>query len=178
MSLAAVQVPIADFNKIRGHLVGHMPAYRNMHLRKPRQRKRTRNLRYLHAMYAPTTNEIVGMISGPGVFWHYRLSVVSQLTQIQVLAQVSPPDEDARLGASFLHDVLDRVDSEQAMALAVAQGTAKFYSNYLPSQFYLRRALPGMAASHQKCQAAVSTGALDPAFVAQLQSWNFELLYP
>jgi hypothetical protein len=130
-------------------------------------------------MYAPPAATVIdGMISGPGVLWHYQLSVVNQMTQIQVFAQVSSPAEDAALGARFLRDILERVLAEQAMALAVAQGTAKRYSNYLPGQFYLRRALPGMAATHPNCQAALTARALAPTFVACLQAWNFELLNP
>jgi hypothetical protein len=142
-------------------------------------RKRTRNLRFLHAMYAPPAAAVIdGMISGPGVFWHYQLSVANQTTQVQIFAQVSSPAEDARLGARFLRDILDRVGAEQAMALAAAQGTAKHFSNYLPGQFYLRRALPGMHVTHQNCQAALTAHALAAPFVARLQAWNFELLNP
>ena len=166
MGLAHARVSVADFHTIHDHLVSHMPDHRNMHLRKARTRKRTKNLRFLHAMYAPqAANVIDGMISGPGIFWSYQLSVANATTQIQVFAQVSSSQEDDGLEETFLHDILARVREEQAMALAVAQGTKRFPPNYLPGRFYLRRALPGMAATHPRCQAALAAYVLSPPFV-------------
>lgn len=179
MGLAQVQISVADFHTIHGHIVAHMPNHRNMHMREARQRKRRRNLRHLHAMYAPVSSNVIeGMISGPGVFWQYRLILAGAVTQIQVLVQVSSPADDQRLGGRFLRDVLARVASEQALAQAIAAGAKRYSPRYIAGQFYLRRALPGMLATHQSCQAAVSSGVLAQTFVSQLHAWNFELLHP
>lgn len=64
MGLALVQVPVTEFQMIRGHLLTYMGAYQNMHLREACQRNNARDLRYLHAMYASArVQEIEGAIS-------------------------------------------------------------------------------------------------------------------
>lgn len=172
MSLALVQVSTTDFNTIYSHIASHRPQHANMHLRQARQPKSGRVLRYLHAMRAvPGTREIDGMISGPGIFWQYRLVPTNGLhTQVQVLAHRSPPRDARRIQHRFLKEILDRVTFEK-------QGTVH-HPKYKSGQFYLRRCVPGMRSAHVNCQTAVSTGQLDQAFVAQIQAWNFELLHP
>jgi hypothetical protein len=142
-----------------------------MHLRQARYRSKRRVLRYLHSMYAHANRqEIEGMISGPSVFWHYRLNAPKGRTQLQVLAQRSPPQDAARLQATFLAEILERIRQERSGQL--------HFPKLLAGQFYLRRSAPGMTASHQNCQAAIASGALDSRFVAQLGAWNLELLHP
>ena len=62
MSLAFVPISIAEFEGIFDHLATNK--HRNMHLRRTCTRRKLRDLKYLHAMYASTKNdEIEGMIS-------------------------------------------------------------------------------------------------------------------
>jgi hypothetical protein len=121
---------------------------------------------------APAANgEIHGMISGPGVFWHYRVTATSAQTQVHVL---TPPRSSAReavrLQNRFLRDVLDRVHQEQSDDVR--------YPKRVDGEFYLLRQSPGMHVSHRHCQAAITTGALDRRFVEQIQAWNLALLRP
>lgn len=170
MGLALVQVPLSAFQQVHDHLTMFMPQHRNMHLRQTRQIGGQRVLRYLHALYARQT-AIEGMISGPSVFWHYNVRLVGGRTQMQVLAQQSPAQDDARLERRFLPEILARMSEERAR-------TQNNFSNYSQGEFYLRRSLPGIAASHQHCRNAVSNGVLDQRFVSQLHPWNFFLLNP
>lgn len=172
MSLALVQVPVSDFHTIFDHVSTHYARYRNMHLRKPCQRKGQRDLRYLHAMYASTVkDEIEGMISGPNIFWHYRLTLLaSGRTQLSVLAHASSAAESARIQRQFLPDILSRIEEEDA--------GSDHYPKRTKGQYYLRRGQPGSSATHLACQAAVATGVLDKRFVAQLRAWNLRLLCP
>jgi hypothetical protein len=186
MSLALVQISVSDFQLIRRHLMTHRTPsgslHRNMHLRMARQvalprvgnapiRHRS-TLRYLHMLHAPTANgEIHGMISGPGVFWHYRVTATAAQTQVHVL---TPPRSSAReavrLQHRFLRDVLDRVHQEQSGDV--------HYPKRVDGEFYLLRQSPGMHVAHRHCQAAITTGALDRRFVEQIQAWNLALLRP
>jgi hypothetical protein len=176
MSLALVQLPISDFDQIYDHVSTHT-RHRNMHLREARtyqrQRVRYRVLDFLHALYAPAaTREIVGMITGRNLFWHYRLRPAASMhyAQVQVLTPArSSPQDAVRLQNRFHADLLGRVQQE----LSGASG----YPNYLPGQFYLRRRSPGMPVAHPHCQAAIASGELDQRFVAQLHSWNLELIH-
>lgn len=175
MSLALVHVPVADFQSIYTHVSTQKPtqkaAYRNMHLRERCQRNGLKDLRYLHAMYAsPTSAEIEGMISGPNVFWHYRLRVANAQTQIQVLVQQSTARDAVRIQRRFLLEIQTRIRQEQA-------GT-QHYPRLTPGQFYLRRRIPGINRAHANCRAAVANGSLDQRFVSQLHGWNLELLHP
>jgi hypothetical protein len=174
MGLALVQVPFTDFQDINDHLRTYMPRYQNMHLRQARQRNKRRVLRYLHAMYAPNAQQIDGMISGPGVYWSYNLFAAAGRTRIRVLANQASPADERRMERSFLQEVLRRVQEEQNFA----QSPQRFAPRRLPGEFYLRRAQPGMSATHAHCVAATSSGALDPRFVSQLRGWNLELLHP
>ena len=74
MSLTQVTITPAEFDLVYNHIVSYMPRYQNMHLREACQRNNRRDLRYLHAMHAPTGSKKVidGIISGPGVFWNYQ----------------------------------------------------------------------------------------------------------
>jgi len=171
MSLALVQISPADFHTIYGHLTNHKPPYSNMHLREVRQQNKQRQLRYLHAMHAaPSRAEIEGMLSGPGVFFHYKMNLARGQTQLQVLQQQCAQKEATRIQQRFLPEILKRIAVERA-------GTKPF-PRLITGQFYLRRRRPGMAASHANCQAAVAKKVLDPRFVAQLHDWDFELRHP
>lgn len=173
MSLALVQVPLSDFNRIHNHVSTHT-RHRNMHLREARVRQRRRALYYLHALYAPATgHEIEGMISGPNLYWHYRLkpSASQASVQVQVLTRPrSSPQDAVRLQGRFLRDILDRIRHEQSGVV--------HYPRRLQGQFYLRRGSPGMPVSHPHCLAATANGELDPRFLVQLHPWNLELLHP
>jgi hypothetical protein len=171
MSLALVQVSVPVFHEIRDHLESHYPRHRNMHLREACYRNKKRVLHYLHALYAPVDKpHVEGMISGPDVFWHYRMFMASR-TQIhlQVLSPRSTPYEDDRIYRCFLPEVLTRIHEEKT--------GPKRFPKPLPGQFYLRRSLPGMPMDHRHCRLAVSTRTLDQPFVSQLASWNLRLLY-
>jgi hypothetical protein len=171
MSLALVQVPVQDFQFIHAHLTTYSPK-RNMHLREMQTVKKQTNLRYLHAMHvAPGTNDIDGAISGPAVFWRYRIRLVAGRVQLQVLVQRSSAKDAARIQSHFLPEILKRVRQEKA-------GTKHQFPKLKAGRFYLRRWFPGMHHTHANCVAAVSSGTLDPAFVSQFQPWNFLLLHP
>jgi hypothetical protein len=172
MSLALVAIPPFDFDLIYQHLVSHNHRYRNMHLREACQRNKARDLRYLHAIYANQgpTPEIEGMISGPGVFWHYKLARSSSRTQLNVLSQRGSPKALARIERRFLREIIARMRHEQSGVVHYPSRTA--------GQFYLRRSIPGMLPTHQSCVIAVSAGVLDPMFVSRLSAWNLELLHP
>jgi predicted transcriptional regulator len=171
MKLALVEVTHSDFEQIYDHLASHKPHYRNMHMREACQRKRKRELRYLHAMYAlPTGREIDGMISGPGIFWHYKLIGTGARTRIRVFGERGSPKDLARIGRHFVKRILARIELERE--------DAKRHPKRKAGQFYLRRCQPGMPDTHRNCRRAVTSGALDPRFVSQLESWDLELLCP
>ena len=172
MSLASVALQRSDLDRIHDHLTSHMPAYRNMHLREARTRNKRRELRYLHAMYAPLSpNKLIeGAISGPGVNWRYRLTQTRAGVQVSVLSERASPKDLERIERQFLKEILARIDEEQS--------GKQFYPSRLPGQCYLKRSRPGMPATHPNCASAVADGVLDQAFVAQLVPWNFLLLRP
>lgn len=174
MSFALVVVSTTDFVILFDHLVNYMPQYRNMHLREARQLKSGRTLRYLHAMYAPPdqTTQIVGAVSGPSIFWHYKIVRLATRTQITFLpGSHGAPKEEARLGARFVKEVMARVAEEQAR-------TTVHHPKLLPGEFYLRRGTPGSDVSHLNCQLAMSSKVLHRSFVSYLKPWNLRLLRP
>jgi hypothetical protein len=169
MSLALLHVPAEDFRTIRGHLLSHLPPYLNMHLREARYRNKIRVLRHLHAMYAPRDrSEIHGMISGPNVFWHYRLILEAGRSQTQILDEEASSEDAVRLRHRLLRDILNRVQMERA--------GLKYPPKLTPGQLYLRRHPLGTPAGDAVCRAAVLNGDLDQRFVSQLASWDLALL--
>jgi hypothetical protein len=170
MSLAAVQLTTNDFQSLYQHLTTYKPHCRNMHLRDHQMRNGRRTLRHLHAMYATSTTEIVGMISGPSVFCDYRIELGPGMTRLLVRTEEGSPQEIDRLRSLFLQTVLGRMHEEQSR-------TKEPMPRYLPGELYLRRRAGGMAPSHQHARLAVSSGALDQRFVSQLQPWNLTLRY-
>lgn len=172
MSLALVSVSTTDYDWIRDHLLNRDPRYSNMHLREACQRNRRRDLRYLHAMHVdrakPTAIE--GMISGPGVYWHYRLIRAEARTQLNVLTERGTSAALDRISRRFLREVMDRITHERS--------GVTHYPRRTSGQYYLRRGLQGMPASHPNCQRAVAAGVLDAAFVARLAPWKLQLLHP
>ncbi len=170
MSLALVQISTTDFQSVHGHLTTFTP-HQNMHVRDFRLQSGCRVLRSLHGMFATTSTEIEGMISGPSVFWHYRLRLVrGRTTQLDVLDQQCSAADATRVQRRFLQDILARVQEERARL------PGPQFSNLSTGQLYLRRYSGGMLSSHPNCQNAVSNGVLDPQFVAQLQPWNLRLV--
>lgn len=171
MGLAVAKIQPSQFQLLHNHLISHKPPYRTMHMREARYRNKKRVLHYLHAMHAPAqyANVIEGMISGPGVFWHYELIGSSSVTQLNVKAERGTPADKNRIGTAFLAEILRRIAAEQ-------KGSS-FHPTYLPGQFYLRRKRGGMDAGHPNCQTAVTQGVLDARFVSQLAPWDLELLY-
>ncbi len=172
MSLALVAVATSDFDEIYGHVASHMPKYQNMHLREACQRGKRRELRYLHAIRVrPGPARVLdGMISGPDVLWRYELIRTRTRTQLNVLVDEASAKARDRIGARFLKEIKDRVDEEKR--------GFQYYPSLIPGQFYLRRWLPGMPASHPNCARAVAAGALDRRFVSQILPWGFRLLCP
>lgn len=173
MKLALAIVPQSDFDHIVGHMLSYKPPYRNMHLRVACQRKKKRDLRYLHAMYVNaglSRPEIEGMISGPGVFWHYKLIRTAKRTQLNVLVERGSSKELERIGDRFLQEIHARIVQDQAATTHHPVRTR--------GQFYLRRWHPGSPASHRNCLRAVNAGVLDSAFVSKLAAWDLELLCP
>lgn len=172
MSLALVTVASSDFELVHDHLSSHKPPYRNMHMREACQRDGRRDLRYLHAMYAPPGAQkiVEGMISGPEVLWHYRLLQTKSRTQLNVLREQGSPQARNRIRRRFLVEILNRIDDERA--------AGNHHPTRTHGQFYLRRKVPGMPASHPKCQQAVAEGMLAQLFVSRLSDWGFELLHP
>jgi hypothetical protein len=171
MGLAQVHVSVPYFQQLYTHLTTHKPRYRNMHLRATRIRNGHREMRHLHAVYASGATEIAGMISGPAVFCHYELTLVRGQPQMRVLAEDCNTQEADRIQHRFLRDMLRRMRDEQ-------ENDQDHPVRRLAGQFYLRRCRPGMLPDHANCEAATSSGALDPRFVAQFHHWNFELLRP
>lgn len=170
MSLALVSVSRTDFDVISHHLVSHKPRYRNLHLREARRRNNVRDLRYLHAMHLTSPLEIEGMISGPGVSWHYRLVRGVSRTQLHVLREHGTSRDLERIGRRFLREIMARIQLERE--------PGPHYPKRTPGQFYLKRRIPGTPATHRNCGQAVAAGVLDQAFVDVLDSWNLELLRP
>lgn len=171
MTLANVKMSGSDFSMIYRHISG--TKYSNMHLRQTKQSGGKRVLRYLHAMCASrTAPEIEGMISGPNVFWHYKLIQAGVgLTQVQVLSHQSTPRDAARLQKRFVKDILDRVAVEQALNI-------RWKIKRISGQLYLRRSNVGMVASDPLCVSAVLAGRLSQSFVNKLAPWNFRLHVP
>jgi hypothetical protein len=171
MSLAAVRIEHSEFDRIHDHLVSYKPRYRTMHLRQARYRNNKRELRYLHAMHAPggTVGEIEGMISGPGVFWHYKILKNRFRTQLNVLSERGT-DKDLTRIHRFLNEVFERIELEQ--------GDVDHPVIRLPGQFYLRRKVGGASATHPHCQLAVAKKVLDSRFVSILEPWDLELVCP
>jgi hypothetical protein len=134
--------------------------------------KTRRTLRYLHAMYATNgAPEIEGMLSGPGIFWHYQLVRISATqTQVLVLNHYSTARDARRLQRRFVKEVLKRVSFEQT--------GEKHFPKLTKGQFYLRRGPTGTLATHVNCIKAVATKELDQRFVDQLHVWNLRLIRP
>lgn len=170
MSLALVQVSATEFQTVHGHLTSFKPQHRNMHVRDTRQQNGHAVLRSLHAMFATASNEIEGMISGSGGFWHYRIRLVGGRTQMQALVQNCSAADAARIQRRFLPSILKRVRDEQTAA------QRPHFSNLTQGQFYLQRHLGGMLPSHSHCLNTVSSGLLAQAFVSQLHPWNLRLI--
>jgi len=172
LSLALVTVELSDFEYVHDHVANHYPAYRNMHLREACQRDGERELRYLHAMHAKPggSRQIEGMISGPGLFWHYVLTGSKSRTQMTVIHE--PVDEKARkrIQQQFLAEIFERV--------ALEKSGKKHYPKRKEGQFYLRRGAAGTPATHRHCLSAVANEVLDQRFVSVLERWNLELLCP
>ena len=146
--------------------------HQNMHLRQSRRSKgRPTRLHYLHAMYASSANVIDGAISGPSVFWRYRIRLVNGRTHVDLLDRQCSAKEDARLQRQFIKEVMSRLRQEQS-------GGIHPFPTLTDGEFYLRRRIGGMATTHPTCRRAVSLGVLDIRFVSQLQSWNLMLLCP
>lgn len=173
MSLAHVAVPTSTFDEVYDHIISYNPRSRNMHMREACQRQGQRDLRYLHAMYAPPGQQriIEGAISGPTLFWRYSLLQHKGRTQMNVAAEPVSSRARQRMSQRFLREITNRVDEEKARA--------QFFGvNRTPGQFYLRRWRNGSAANDPTCVQAVEQEVLDQRFVAILQSWNFQLLCP
>jgi hypothetical protein len=172
MSLVQVEISTDDFDLVYNHLVHHMPAHRNMHMRQMRSKNKKRVIRYLHAMRAQkgSSGVIDGMISGPEVFWRYQINRGLRRPQITVFDEDAPPKERDRILRQFLKEILHRVYDEQS--------GPPVRTTRLAGQYYLRRKNPGMDSSHRNCISAVNAGVLSQTFVSQLESWNFELLHP
>jgi hypothetical protein len=175
MGLADVSISVTDFQLIVAHLATYRTPsgalHRNMHMRQPKPKIRPATLRYLHAMCASRTNEIDGAISGPDVFWLYRIRMTNGRTQVDVLDRKCSAKEDTEIQGRFLKEVMGRVRQEQT-------GASHPYSNLIDGEFYLRRCMGGISPDHSRCARAVSEGTLHPRFVAQLEGWNLTLLCP
>jgi len=172
MSLALVTVETHEFDLIYQHLLSHNPKCRNMHMREACQRNGKRTLRYLHAMYAPDSakKQIEGMISGPEVFWHYRLVRLRSRTQIELLdSEAADTKAKRRILSRFLKEILNRMHDEESGPHA--------FPKLSRGQYYLRRKAGGIAPNHLNCISAVRERVLAPAFVSQLEPWNFALLH-
>jgi hypothetical protein len=171
MSLALVALSPTDFQTIYDHLTTHKPPYRNMHLREACQRNGKRDLRYLHAMHANRgAPEIEGMVSGPGVFWHYKIVNARIRTQLNVLVETASPKAKARMLRRFLAEINGRIQQETA--------GSQYFPTRTPGQLYLRRKRPGTSATHPHCTQAVAQQVLDGRFVSSLAAWELELLRP
>ena len=171
MSLALVTVPISDFDVIHDHVATYYPQHRNMHLREAHYSNKKRVLLYLHALHAKRgARQIEGMISGPGLFWHYVLSGSKSRTQLTVIHEPSDLKARKRIQQQFLAEILERV--------ALEKKGEKHFPKRKKGQFYLRRWAPGSPATHRHCVSAVSSKVLDQRFVAVLEDWNLELLCP
>lgn len=172
MSLAHVRVTTDEFDRLYGHLASHKPKHRNMHLREACERDGQRDLRYLHCIYAHlgSTQVVEGVISGPGLLWHYQLIRSRARTQLNLLEENAPRRALQRIGRRFLPEILNRIDTEQSGEI--------HFPKRKPGQFYLRRWIPGTSVTHRHCQRAVDAGVLAPLFLSKLSAWNFELLAP
>jgi hypothetical protein len=172
MSLALATIDLSDFDFIYNHLLSHKPPYRNMHLRQTRQQNGRRLLRYLHTLHANRSahDEIEGMMSGPEVFWHYRLRRGTRSVQLTLISENATPRELARIPERFLPEIRARIMQERA--------GGDHHPKRLRGQLYLRRRNPGMPSTHHNCVRAVEDDALDQAFVDQLLPWRFELVAP
>jgi hypothetical protein len=172
MGLAQVTVEPDDFDTIRQHLTNHMPAYLNMHLREACQRDGERDLRYLHAMYAPPgkPNLIEGAISGPSVYWRYEIRRTPNGTQLNVITERGPVRALKRIEKRFTIEILRRIEQEKA--------GMEHYPTLTSGQFYLRRRKPGSSSTHRTCTRAVGAQMLAKEFVELLVAWNLVLLCP
>ena len=172
MSLALATVEASEFDDLYTHITAHFLPYRNLHMREVCQRSGRRQLRYLHAMFAVRSArpEIEGVISGPEVFWHYKLVRLDSQTQLNVLDERGPDRELDRIERRFTREIMARVSLERE--------TQTHYPKRTPGEFYLRRQRPGSAASHRHCALAVASGTLAPEFVSKLAAWDLELLRP
>jgi hypothetical protein len=169
MSAALVIISESEFDEIFVHMTSHKSGYRNMHLRAHRAPKTGRELRHLHAIYAlkGSPKQIEGMISGPKVFVHYKITRrANQPAQMTVITASGDQRERAKIWESFAKNVLDRARAEPS----------PFPPKYLKGQYYLRRHRGGMVATHPTCQQAIASGTLDAKFVAQLAPWDLALL--
>jgi len=115
-------------------------------------------------------NEIEGVISGPDIFWQYKLSQGKSGTQLSVITDRASPKERARIGRQFLNEIMARIAEEKK--------AGDYHPKRKKGQYYLQRSVPGMPATHRYCQSAVKAGVLNQSFVSRLEGWKLELLYP
>jgi len=172
MGLASVVISAADFNEFYNYLTTQERGYRNMHMRKPRQVKGKRVLRYLHAMYAMkgSPKQIEGMISGPGgILLHYKM--VEGFEQLDVLDEDGDQKEIDSITRTLLAEIKKRLGDERKYRLADRQYEPKRTSG----QYYLKRRKGGIKASHPTCQDAMASSVLDQRFIAKLAPWDLLL---
>ena len=169
MSLTAVKVTADEFGEIFAHLTSHNPKYRCMHMREPRTVDGERALRYLHIMCAISEQPqiIEGLISGPGVFWHYKLLRTRTGTQLNVLAERGEERARKRIAKRFVAEILRRIGTEKEKPT--------FRPDYKKGEYYVQRRLPGSLTSDRDCKRAVEDEVVDPLFVSRLSLWGLKL---
>jgi hypothetical protein len=174
---ALSQLSVMQVNDIVSHLTTHQKGHGTMHTRAPlkaggKPGGKVIGTRHLQAIVA-RPGGFEACLSGPGIFLHYDVTVVSNGVVIGVRAdRVLDPAEEAALEQSLAAEILAKVAEERARTGAGHRPNRSSGSYYLMRN---KRVLP--ASHHAACQRAVTAGVLDLAFVQKLQSWGFELIY-
>ncbi len=167
----------ADFDRLYAHMRTAKPGYSNMHLRSTNQRKSpktgktTTRMRCLYILHAHAEGYIEGRVSGPNISAHFLFIRRGEKAFLRFPRLTGAAKEQEWLAKGLISRLIRRMEEER---------TAKqtHYSNYLPGEFYVRRAKAGMSKTHPHCRKAVRSKMLDDAFVSQLESWQLELVHP
>ncbi len=162
MSLALANVTQSNFDVVHGHLLSRAPRYRNMPSAPgvhPRRRARPAlSTRYVRAARASRPRDRgddlpVQRFSGTTSSSRFRGRV-----QLNLLFEETTPRALRRLGRRFIPE-------DHAPVSRKSRATICHHPRRTAGQYYLRRNVGGMQASHPTCARAVTDRVLDQRFV-------------
>lgn len=168
-----------DFDFLVDHLSTYMPQYGCMHERVPKQisriddegKRRTRNvLKYMILLHKKDKDTLEGVVSGPGIDIEYVISRAPVIEVRLIRAKADSKTKQAVIGR-LVGRLKDKAKRERNYS-------GNFPVKRLPGQYYVKRGKPGTPSMAAKCQQAEASGDLSAGFLAKLEPWNFQLIFP